>query len=218
MNIKWLGHSCFLLTDSKGTSIVTDPCAPSTGYIIPSMEADAVTMSHDHYDHNYIDPIKTDVIIKEAGEYTVGDISIKGVSTYHDEVHGDKRGKNTVFTFTVDGLRVVHAGDLGAVPEDDILKEIGEGDILLVPVGGIYTIDQKGARELANKLNIRVLIPMHYKTDTLTFDLADTEDLLHNATGCAIHVMRQNEVTFTKESLGMHRIIVLKYEKPGEEE
>lgn len=214
MNIKWLGHSCFLLTDSKGTSVVTDPCDPETGYIIPSLEVDALTVSHDHHDHSYTAPIKAGVTIKEPGEYSVGDIKIKGVSTFHDEEHGEKRGRNTVFVFEIDGIKIVHAGDLGMVPEDETIKAIGEADVLLAPVGGIYTIDHKGARELANKLNIKVLIPMHYKTEALSFDLADTEDLLHYATGCAIHVMRQNELTLSRESLGMHRLIVLKYEKP----
>lgn len=212
MTIKWFGHSCFLLTDAEGTRLLTDPCDPATGYDIGHVEADAVTSSHGHHDHNYFDVVDEGVaIINEPGEYTVKGIKITGFPTWHDDAQGAVRGRNIMYLFEMDGLRVMHAGDLGQLPNEDVINAIGKVDVLLTPVGGVYTIGYQGARDLANTLGPKVVIPMHYRTDALRFELEDVTPFLDHASGCAIHRMRQSEASITPESLGSDRIIVLDY-------
>ena len=212
MTIKWLGHSCFLLTDAEGTRVLVDPCDPAIGYDIGMVEADAVTSSHDHYDHNNVAAAgEKAVVIKEAGEYTVKNVKIKGFPTWHDDAQGALRGANIMFLFEMDGVHVLHAGDLGQLPDEETVKAIGKVDVLLAPVGGRYTIDYQGARDLANTLGPRVVIPMHYMTDAVKADLDEVTPFLDHASGCAIHRMRQSEASITPESLGNDRIIVLDY-------
>ena len=212
MTIKWLGHSCFLLTDAEGTRLLLDPCDPATGYDIGVHEVDAVTSSHDHHDHNYFAAAgENALVIKEPGEHTVNNVKVTGYATWHDDENGTLRGRNIMYLFEMDGLRVLHAGDLGCMPDEDTIKAICHVDVLLVPVGGVYTIGHREARELANTLGIKVLIPMHYHTEALQFHLEEVTPLLDHASGCAIHRMRQSEASITPESLGNDRIIVLDY-------
>lgn len=212
MDIKWYGHSCFLITDKAGTRVLTDPPDPQVGYVIPPVKCEAVTSSHAHHDHNYFAiAAGSPAIITEPGDYQVGDIRIRGVSTYHDDARGAKRGRNIVFVFEAEGMRVVHAGDIGALPDGDTLAQIGRADVLLVPVGGVYTIDATGARELANLLKPKVVIPMHYKTDALSFELDGLAPFLNSVKDCAIHRLRQSDCVLTKESLGSDRVITLEY-------
>ena len=183
MNIKWLGHSCFKLTSEKGTVVVTDPFDESVGYPMPNVKADIVTSSHSHFDHNYFKAIKGNFeIVDSLGEQNIKGIKIKGVSTYHDEEGGAKRGKNIVFVFDIDGIRIAHLGDLGHVLTDMQIKEIGKVDIILIPVGGFFTINAKKAVEVMNQLSPKITIPMHYKTEFINFPI-DTVDNFLNLTG-----------------------------------
>jgi len=183
MNIKWLGHSCFKLTSEKGTVVVTDPFDESVGYPMPNVKADIVTSSHSHFDHNYFKAIKGNFeIVDSLGEQNIKGIKIKGVSTYHDEEGGTKRGKNIVFVFDIDGIRIAHLGDLGHVLTDMQIKEIGKVDIILIPVGGFFTINAKKAVEVMNQLSPKITIPMHYKTEFINFPI-DTVDNFLNLTG-----------------------------------
>lgn len=214
MEIKWYGHSCFLITSGAGTRILTDPPDPSVGYNIPVIEADAVTSSHDHHDHaNFALCAEGAARITQPGEYAVKEVRVKGVETWHDEVRGAKRGRNIVFIFEIDGMRVVHAGDIGAMPEKDALDAIGYADVLMVPVGGVYTVNASGARELANALHPKVVIPMHYKTPALTIQLDGIGPFISSVSGCTIHRLRQSECVLTRESLGTDRVITLEYAK-----
>ena len=216
MKFKWLGHSCFLLTSAKGTRILTDPCDETTGYRIAPVEVDAVTTSHDHFDHNYrgIAIGENVPYIATLGSHQVkDDVKITGIHSFHDDKQGALRGENIIFVFEMDDLRIVHLGDLGHVPDAETIAAIGCTDILLTPVGGLFTIDYSQALELANLLQPKVVIPMHYKTDVLPFPISDAAPFLDHAKNCTIHRMRQSEVELTKESLGDDRIIVLDYEK-----
>lgn len=216
MDIKWYGHSCFLITADAGTRILTDPYDPSVGYPMHKIACDAVTASHAHFDHAYFDMCAGEPVrITEPGKYEVGEIAILGVSTYHDADGGVRRGKNIVFVYEIEGMRVVHAGDLGEIPNEETLARIGPADVLLVPVGGYYTIDHNGARELANKLRPKVVIPMHYKTNAVDerFQISDLTPFLSSLSGCAIHRLRQSDCVLTKESLGADRVITLEYAK-----
>lgn len=167
MYITWLGHSCFKIQDkttSDAITIVTDPFSKDVGLKVPHMEADVVTVSHNHHDHNNIDALRGNpYIIRAAGEYDIKGISIEGIDSFHDEKEGAERGKNVIYWMEMDGIAVVHLGDLGQVLTDKQLERIAKCDILMVPVGGKYTIDAKKAVEVINLIEPRIVIPMHYK-------------------------------------------------------
>ena len=214
MEIKWFGHSCFLLTGENGTRVLMDPPDPSTGFVIKPMKADVVTSSHSHYDHAYFPlALGNPVRVTEAGIHALDGVTITGVSWWHDDALGKKRGPNILFTVEMDGIRLLHAGDIGCLPDEETVKQLGETDVLLVPVGGFYTIDHAQALELCNLLKPKVVIPMHYKTDEMRPDLAEKlsgiNAFLNAARNCSIHRLRQSEATLTKESLGADRIITL---------
>lgn len=216
MDIKWYGHSCFLITDKAGVRLLCDPPDAKVGYAIPKIACDAVTSSHAHRDHNNFDlAAGNPVRITEPSVYQVGDMRITGVQTYHDDAQGEKRGGNIVFIVEADGMRLVHAGDIGAMPDEQTLAEIGLADVLFVPVGGVYTIDAAGARKLANLLKPKVVIPMHYKTEAISFELDGIAPFLSSVKDCAIHRLRQSDCVLTKESLGTDRIITLEYAREG---
>lgn len=179
MQIKYLGHSCFLLTSNQGVRVLTDPFNEKVGYRLPEESADIVTTSHNHYDHGYTGAVKGDFhTINTPGSHHVKGMEITGVSTFHDEAGGSKRGKNVIFKFDMDGIKVCHCGDLGHLLNEGQVKEVGEVDVLLVPVGGVYTVDAEGARQVVKQLKSRVTIPMHYKTKALSFDLESVDAFL----------------------------------------
>lgn len=176
MKITWLGHACFLI-EANGKAVVTDPPGVQYGYKLPDVTADVVTISHNHNDHNAADLIHgKPVVISQPGLTRVGDISFKGIVTYHDKQQGRLRGKNVVFVIQAEGLTVTHLGDLGEQPGEQILSEIGPVDILLAPVGGTYTLDGPEMKTLIDQLKPGITIPMHYMTPDVTIQLAPLED------------------------------------------
>jgi len=212
MKIKWLGHACFLLTSEDGVKVLTDPFDESVGYRIPAVEADIVTTSHAHYDHNAVGIVKGNFVhINKAGSFEEKGIKITGISTFHDEAFGNKRGKNIIYVFEMDGLRICHCGDLGHVLDAEQIAEIGEIDILLIPVGGVYTINAAQAFEVMNSLNPVITIPMHFKTPALKFSLGTVDEFIALAQG-GERIGRQ-EIEVTKDGVtGYSDIIILDYE------
>ena len=179
MKIKYLAHASFLITADDGTKIITDPYTAGQGFKYAPIDeaADIVTVSHDHGDHNNVAGIKGNP--QEVRESTtVKGISIKAVPTAHDEKGGSERGKNTVMCLVVNGVRVVHLGDLGHLLTDNQVVEIGKVHVLLVPVGGFFTIDAAAAKEVADQVRARVIIPMHYKTEKCELPIGGVEDFL----------------------------------------
>jgi L-ascorbate metabolism protein UlaG (beta-lactamase superfamily) len=145
-----------------------DPFGKGLGYPVPDVQADIVTTSHNHFDHNNVAAVKGNFDrIDTRGSYTHKDIGISGTLTCHDKVQGARRGSNVVFTFLVDGLRVCHCGDLGHVLTPEQVDGIGKVDVLLVPVGGNFTISATEAVEVCHQLNPAITIPMHYRTRAL---------------------------------------------------
>lgn len=216
MKIKWLGHSCFLMTSESGIRLLTDPFIGQVGYTQPDVEADIVTISHGHYDHNYIKAVKGEFThIKEPGKYIQDGINISGISTYHDEVGGKERGSNVVFIFEIDELRICHCGDLGHLPNSLQIEEIGRVDVLLVPIGSVYTIDAAGAANVIKLLKPSICIPMHYKTPALSFTLDGVDEFLKE-TGAEGHLevfAHEQEVEITSSNLKTYpKILVLDYE------
>ena len=211
MKIKWFGHSCFLITSDNGIKIVTDPFDNTVGYKIPEIETDIVSTSHDHFDHNNVNIFGgSPVLVKGSGKINIKGIEITGVDTFHDDDCGKKRGLNTVFKFGVDGLNVCHLGDLGHILTDVQLKELGEVDILLTPVGGVYTVDHVGAKAVVDILKPKVTIPMHYKTEDLAFPLSGVEEFLalvgeyKKIDGCEVEINKENIKDFPE-------VVVLNY-------
>jgi L-ascorbate metabolism protein UlaG (beta-lactamase superfamily) len=169
MKIKWFGQSCFLITAENGTKVLTDPFKNMLGYKLPEIEADIVTTSHDHADHNNVNGVKGRFThIHELGGFSEMGIAIQGVATFHDKVSGAKRGKNTVYNFSIDGINVCHLGDLGHLLDSKQLAAIGKVDILLLPVGGgPTTIGAADAIQVVRQLHPAMVIPMHYRTKAL---------------------------------------------------
>jgi len=184
MRLEYLGHSSFLITRDDGTRILTDPYKSGSfqgavGYGPIKCAADIVTVSHDHDDHNYVADVEGNpLVIKEDGSFEPKGIPIVGIVTDHDDKGGKERGKNIVFKFCVDGINFVHLGDLGRALSADEIAKIGDVDVLLIPVGGYFTIDAATANIVTNQLKPKVVIPMHYKTDKVGFPIATVEDFL----------------------------------------
>jgi len=211
MKIKWLGHACFLLTSDNGIRVVTDPYDNTVGYKVEKIDAEIVSTSHDHYDHNYVDMVSENAKhVKSEGKTNIDGIEITGVTSFHDDCKGEKRGKNVIFKFKIDGIDVCHLGDLGHVLSDSQVREIGNVDVLLVPVGGVYTIDYKGAVEVMKLVNPKITIPMHYKTPALIFDVDGVENFL-SATG-GKHIGKQ-EIELKKDEIeNWPKVVALDYQ------
>ncbi|OGK22227.1 hypothetical protein A2866_06205 [Candidatus Roizmanbacteria bacterium RIFCSPHIGHO2_01_FULL_39_8] len=173
MDIKYFGHSAFFLR-SKDAKVVTDPFDPKmTGIKFPKTEADIVTISHQHEDHNYKEGISgTPLFIEMPGEYEKNGVRVTGFQTYHDKKKGEERGENVAYKIEADGISLLHCGDLGIVWEDSFIDQLGEINVLMVPVGGVYTIDANEAIELVKKIEPSLVIPMHYKTAMHSKDAA----------------------------------------------
>lgn len=163
VRLTWLGHSSFLLIAGDGTRIVIDPYDPSVGTLPGDLAAEIVTVSHQHFDHNYLKGVKGKFsLVDTAGHHKIGNISINGIMSWHDDQMGAKRGANIINIFEIDGLRICHLGDLGDVPSKDELLRMGNLDYLLIPVGGTYTLDPAGADRLIKLIKPKVVVPMHY--------------------------------------------------------
>lgn len=174
MDLTFLGHSSFRLKGKTG-SVVIDPFDPQmVGLKFPKIDADIVTVSHAHTDHNKIDLV-TNVkkVVEGPGEYEILGISIIGIQSFHDAKKGEERGKNTIFVYEIDGLRLCHLGDLGHTLGESTLDAIGRIDVLMVPVGGFYTIGPTEAVDVVQAVEPSNIIPMHYKMDGLNPELAD---------------------------------------------
>jgi L-ascorbate metabolism protein UlaG (beta-lactamase superfamily) len=200
------------LESQGGTKIVTDPFDGSVGYKIPKIEADIVTVSHDHYDHNYVEAVQGDPeVIKSPGEHSAGGVKIKGIPAFHDEVKGAKRGANVVYIYEIDGLRVCHVGDLGHLLSKAQAEEIGKVDVLLIPVGGTFTLDAEGAAAVVEQLAPKVTIPMHFKTPAVSMPIDPVDKFLEKVGGG--EQMDSTTIEITPENVGEKpRVIVLNYE------
>lgn len=206
--VRWLGHACFYC-QGEGVRLLTDPFDPQVGYPLPDMEADVVTVSHDHYDHNAVSVLRgCPEVVRSPGVHLVKGLEIRGFSVFHDEAGGARRGKNTIYVWEMDGARLCHLGDLGHLLDETTVERIGMVDILMVPVGGVYTIDAAGARRVVEQLNPRLVFPMHYRTPHLSFKLGPLEDFTRRFE----RVRQEKTWEGTAESLpGKQEVVVLDY-------
>ncbi|MBA7504975.1 hypothetical protein ES706_03638 [subsurface metagenome] len=181
MKVKWLSHSCFSITSEKGTKLITDPYTVGAGidYAPIKESADIVIVSHDHGDHNNVSAVQgRPQIVKGSGIKNVSGIEFKGIAAYHDRSQGKERGDNTVFCFTVDGIRLCHLGDLGHLLSQEQIASVGNVDILFVPVGGVFTINAAEATQVYTQLRPKVIIPMHFKTPKCAYPISDVNTFL----------------------------------------
>ena len=171
MDITWLGHSSFRIKGREGV-VVTDPFNPKmVGLEWKNPKADMVTVSHGHEDHNYVNGVKPTngredkgvYIIDGPGEYEVQGVMIRGWNTFHDNNDGEKRGTNVIYLIELDRLTVLHCGDLGHELSEELLEDIGQVDVMLIPVGGIYTMDGKTAAKVTKLISPAIVVPMHYQ-------------------------------------------------------
>lgn len=168
VTIKWFGHASFGISDDKGMEIVTDPYGEGLGYNFPKILTNILTVSHQHFDHNNIGALQSySHYIHEIGKSSFDDIDIKGIESYHDEKYGALRGPNTIYTYKIDKLKICHLGDLGHLLTATEIDAIGKVDVLMIPVGGYYTLDVDKAAKVVEQLNPKIVIPMHYKTEVL---------------------------------------------------
>ncbi|MEM0026522.1 MAG: MBL fold metallo-hydrolase [Ignisphaera sp.] len=182
VTVRWHGHACFEIVTSKGTVIVLDP---HDGYSIglkpPRTQADIVLISHEHFDHNaYAVVAKPSAIVLSTfvGEKTIGDVVIKGIEAYHDREKGKRRGKISIYKVNADNISFVHLGDLGHELDNTYKNALGDIDVLMIPIGGTYTIDPKSAWNVINLLTPKIVIPMHYWVKGLNLPLKTVDDFL----------------------------------------
>lgn len=175
MIIVWQGHSCFKIQDKigpDGITVATDPFNKEIGLKVPNFEADIITVSHQHFDHNNTAALRgIPFIIDCAGEYDFKGVMIEGIDSYHDDKNGAERGGNIIYRIEIDDISVAHLGDLGQVLDNNQLEKLAGTDVLLIPVGGLHTLDAKKAVEVISQIEPRIVIPMHYKHKDLKFDL-----------------------------------------------
>ncbi len=184
MLIIYHGLSCFEL-QGKEKTVVTDPYGEGYGLKLPRLQADIITVSHSHADHNntkgtqgFQKKDSQPFIITGPGEYEFKEVNILGIPTFHDSSEGEERGENTVYSIILDGIKICHLGDLGHILTDEQVETIGEVDILFLPVGGIYTINASKAVEVVNQLEPKIVVPMHYRLPNLILKLDPVEKFL----------------------------------------
>ncbi len=174
MKIKWLGHSSFLLTESTGITVLTDPFDPKmVGYGFTAPPVDIVTVSHGHADHNYLEGVKSRKQVYDApGKFEYeGRVHITGVQCFHDDGEGKIRGENIIYKIGMDGVNICHMGDIGEPCSPELVERLLPVDVLMIPVGGNYTVDAELAKEYVDRLMPQIVIPMHYKRKHCELDI-----------------------------------------------
>ncbi|MEA2065112.1 MAG: MBL fold metallo-hydrolase [Patescibacteria group bacterium] len=181
MCIIWHGHSCFSIKTksllNENINIVIDPFdGKKTGINLPKLKADIVLSSHNHYDHNNVKAIQGNpFIVKTLGEFEIKNVFIQGIPSFHDKKNGAERGNNIIFYLESEKIHIAHLGDLGHILDEKQMSKLSKIDILMVPVGGKYTINYSEAIEVINQIEPKIIIPMHYKIPGLKVDI-DTVD------------------------------------------
>ncbi len=200
LQIRWHGHACWEITDD--ITVVTDPHdGRSIGIPAPSVAGDIILISHDHYDHNSVKSVEKEgsKVVTDERKRNIENVEIKGIQAFHDECSGEKRGKNIIYKFVIDGVTFCHLGDLGHDLDEGQIQQIGDVDILFVPVGGTFTVDAKQAWDIIEKIRPKITIPMHYKIGGLSLPIASIDPFLEKNKHRLLKV--GNEIDIEKEDL-----------------
>jgi L-ascorbate metabolism protein UlaG (beta-lactamase superfamily) len=209
LDVTWYGHGCFRLR-GRGAAVVNDPYPPALGTRLPRLEADLVTISHEHDNHNYVRALAKDpFLIRDPGEYEVAGVTVIGVPTFHDVKRGEVHGRNTVYLLDIDDVTVCHLGDLGHPLDDRALERLGKVDVLLVPVGGGATLDATRGAEVVRQIEPRYVVPMHYALPQLQVELQPIDRFLEEM-GVESHE-RQPKLTVqaSSSSEGETKVVLL---------
>lgn len=216
MKIKSYGHSAFNLTTQSGVRIIIDPYESGAfggaiGYAPITDEADLILISHDHGDHNHTDGIRGSFTeVREEGSYDLKGIRITAIPVYHDASRGSERGKNLIFSVEADGLKVVHLGDLGHQLDKETLSRLGKTDVLMLPVGGTFTVTAAEATEVMNAIKPSITLPMHYKAEKIMLPLTPLEDFTQGRGG--VRKVDSPEIEVSVDNLPRDaEIVVLKF-------
>ncbi len=201
LKIQWFGHSFFMVTSKSGKKVVFDPFDETVGYPVPlHITANTVCISHSHYDHNNVQIIEgKPEIIQKTGIYVRDGYQVRGFPNFHDQKKGKERGENIVYRLEMDGISLIHAGDMGVLPSLEEIEVWKPLDLLLVPVGGIYTINGYEAETLVDRLKPRIAIPMHYWTPLLRFKLQPVEDFTHHF--LKVKTLSETQIEITRANL-----------------
>ncbi|MBQ9081652.1 MAG: MBL fold metallo-hydrolase [Clostridia bacterium] len=213
MKIQYLGHSCFVLTESTGTTVITDPYN-SIGFKLPKASASVVTVSHQHYDHNNVAAVEgKPLVIDKEGSHSLDGVDITGIKSFHDDEGGTLRGENLIFKFRMDGLDVCHLGDIGEMCTAELLEQILPIDVLLIPVGGKYTINSEQAKEYVDRIMPEIVIPMHYKIKGLKMDISKPDDFLDLFEDEEVEYCEDNTLEFFRDDLTGEQTKVIMMER-----
>jgi L-ascorbate metabolism protein UlaG (beta-lactamase superfamily) len=214
MKIQWFGQSCFLFISKEGKKVLTDPFNSIMGYKLPDVQADIVTTSHNHGDHNNVAIVKGNYVhLNTCNKFVDGNIEVIGIPTFHDASSGKYRGQNIIFKYIIDNISICHCGDLGHILTSEQLLKIGHVDILLIPVGGLVTINHSKAYEVVKQINPTIIIPMHYRTKALGIKgfLFSNVEKFTSIAGKRIFEIR--DLTIEKQDLSKYSgIVILKYD------
>ncbi|PIY91022.1 MAG: hypothetical protein COY72_00395 [Candidatus Nealsonbacteria bacterium CG_4_10_14_0_8_um_filter_35_10] len=216
MQVIWKGQSFFQILIQRGkesvVKIAIDPYDEQIGLKPPTLEADILLISHSHYNHNNIKAVSGNpFIIEGPGEYEIKGIFIQGISSFHDNVQGKERGENTIYTLESEGIKICHLGDLGQKElTDEQLEKIGAIDILMIPVGGIYTISAKEAAKIISQVEPKIVIPMHYHIPKLKIKLEGLDKFLKMMGVKAPEVSKKLSVSQRNLPTEGMKIIILK--------
>ena len=212
MKIRYLGHSSFQLIESTGTTIVTDPYSSSLGSEMPAVTADAVTVSHHHYDHDAVERVGgKPLVIDKEGSYELDGVDINSIRSFHDPEGGRLRGENIIFKFSMDGIEVCHLGDIGEECSTELIEALLPVDVLLIPVGGTYTIDAEQAKEYVDRIMPDIVIPMHYREKGKKLDVDRVDEFTDLFDEEEVDFEGGSEIDISREDLGgdTTRIIVM---------
>ena len=201
MMIRWHGHACFEIAGSK--TVVTDPHdGKSIGIPTPNVRADIVLVTHEHFDHNAVRVVKGEprVIREFTGKKNLEGIELAGIEEYHDEVKGAKRGTISVYKFKMDGITFTHMGDIGHIPDGNVIEKLKGTDILFIPVGNVFTVGARDARKIAEMINPGVVVPMHYRIGGLSLSIKPVTEFLRQVPKEAV-VKVGNSIDFEREDL-----------------
>ena len=208
MTIKYFAHACFGLSFANGPVLVTDPYDESVTYPPCNAECDAALVSHDHFDHNHVQSLSGEfAVVKEPGTYEIGSAKITATPCFHDPEQGALRGRNVIFAIEGDGLKIVHLGDLGHMPDAGQLAAMADADLMLIPIGGHFTIDTPQAVELIAQAKPRTAVAMHFHNVYCQFPITDEKEFAA-LTGA---VEMPGEIEVTPEA-NLPAAIVMKYE------